>query len=194
MKKYYKQILAVIIIIGVIVCIKSCADRKEPDITVAYIGYDFADRDLFEKNIASVTQGCEDITGDGSFTVDLMEISFNKALNEADKSNAQSKLTRAIGLGSARLYFIDKEYVEKNKDAGVFADISDLGEGILNNLGETVAISLTGNEKLSAIGIENGENMYLAIRIVSEMDTVSDKKINEKNSAAWNIAKNILAN
>lgn len=194
MKKYYKQILAVIIIIGIIVCIKSCVDRKEPDITVAYIGYDFADRDLFEKNIASVTQGCPDITGDGSFTVDLMEVSFNKALNEADKSNAQSKLTRAIGLGSARLYFIDKEYVEKNKDAGVFANISELGEGILNNQGETVAISLAGNEKLSAIGIENGDNMYLAIRIVSEMDTVTDKKINEKNSAVWNMAKNILAN
>lgn len=193
MKKYYKQIFAVIIIIGILVCFKSCIDKKEADITVAYIGYDFVSRNLFEENIQTVARDCEDITGDGEFVVDLMEISFHESLNEADKSNSQGKLTQAVGMGSARVYFIDEEYVLKNKDAGVFADISVLGNGIENENGETVAISLCGNEKISLLGVENGENMYLAIRIVSEMDVAFDENIEKKNDAAWNIAKGILS-
>lgn len=193
MKTRYKWMLAVILVVGILICVKSCADKKESDVTLAYIGYSFADRTLFEENIHTLTTGCEDVNGDGEFRVDLTEISFNESLGTADRENSTAKLASAVGMGNARLYFIAEDYVIRNKTAGVFADLSDLGEGIQNEKGETIAISVHGNEKLLNIGIEPDENMYLAIRIVSEMDEVTDKNIQKKDRAVWTMAKNILS-
>ena len=193
MKKRYKWMFAIVFVVGILICIRSCMVKEESDLTVAYIGYDFVNRSAFEENIYAFTQGCEDITGDGKFNCDIMEISFNDELGTADKSNANQKLANAVGMGKARLYFISEDYVRRNTEAGVFADISSLGEGVKNKKGETIAISVHANKKLLSLGINPDKNMYLAIRIVSEMDTATDKNIQKKDDAAWIIAKNILS-
>ncbi len=193
MKKYYKYIIGAVVIIGLVICFKSCIDKKESDVVIAYIGNDFVNRELFEENISLITDECTDITGDGEFTVELMEISFNEALGYADKSNSDKKLANAIGMGTARLYIMDKNHVLSDKEDGVFADVSHLGEGIRNSAGQTIAISLKGNANLKKIGIDSNEDLYLAIRIVSEVDKAMDKNIAKKDEAVRNMAEAILS-
>lgn len=173
MKKRYKIILALIAAVGVGVCIKSCVDREKADLTLAYIGHGFVDRELFKENRGELENAVGDVDGDGKAVCGIEEISFNENLAPADFSNAMQKLTNAVGQGSARVYITEKSFVEDNKDNDVFADISYLSEeGIKNSAGEVVAIDVSGCEKIAMLGIENGEGMYIAVRKVSEMDSV----------------------
>lgn len=192
MKKWHKVALAVIVIIGILIAVKSCVDKKNPDITFAYIGDGFVNREAFEENVKSLDELVEDIDSDGEKNVDLMEISFNEELGAADRQNAMQKMANALGQGAARVYFIEEKYVINNAEAGVFADISDLGEGYKNSDGETVAISIKDNKKVSLLGIDTDEDIYLAVRIVSEIDELTDKHIDEKHESAMNIARYIL--
>lgn len=191
MKKWHKIALIVIVVVGVLVSVKSCIDKETPDVTVAYIGSNFVDYNAFYENNGDMENVCLDVNNDGEVVVELMEISFNNSLSQSDRENASKKLTNALGAGAARVYFIEEGYVINNASAGVFADLSALGDGLKNSLGEVVAINIQGNEKLEKMGIDTS-NLYLAVRIVSEMDTVTDKNINAKHESAINIAKYIL--
>lgn len=193
MKTRYKVILALIVAVGIIVSIKSCVDREEPDLTIAYVGYDFVNMTLFEENRGEVEEIIGDVDGDGKAVCEMVEISFNENLTSADLSNSKQKLTNAVGQGSARVYIMEKSFVENNKDNEVFADLSYLsGDGITNSEGETVGIDVSGSEMLAMLGIENTEGLYLAVRKVSEMDSVWDKDIDETDAAARRAAEYIL--
>lgn len=192
MKTWHKVAIAIIAIVGVLVSVKSCVDRKTPDLTVAYIGHGFVDYNAFDKNAGSISHLCNDINNDGEINIDIMEISFNDSLAPSDRQNSQQKLANAVGMGAARLYFIEEDFVVNNASSGVFADISTLGDGFRNSDGEVVAISIKGNEKVQQMGIDTDCELYLAVRIVSEMDVITDKTIASKNETAINIAKYIL--
>lgn len=194
MKTWHKIALAVIVIVGVLISVKSCVDKRNADIILAYIGDSFVDREGFEENVGDVEKLCEDINSDGEVHVDLMEISFNEELSQADKQNSEGKLANAVGAGAARVYFIEEKYVMNNASSGVFADISHLGDGFKNASGEVVAISIKGNEKVQKLGIDTSGDLYLAVRIVSEIDTVIDKNIEAKHSLAMKIAEYVLNN
>lgn len=191
MKKWHKIALIVIVVVGVLVSVKSCIDRKTPDITVAYIGSNFVDYNAFYENNRDMANACLDVNGDGEVVVELMEISFNDSLSQGDRENASKKLANAVGAGYARVYFIEKSYVINNASAGVFEDLSSLGDGFKNSDGTVIAIDIDGNKKLEEMGI-NTDGLYLAVRVVSEMDAVTDKGIHEKHESALNIAKYIL--
>lgn len=192
MKTWHKIALVIIVIVGILISIKSCVDKKTSDITLAYIGESFVDRELFDKSVTDLSSVCTDVNSDGEVIIDIMEISFNDSLSEADKQNSESKLTNAIGAGVARVYFIEEKYLINNASSGFFADLSQLGEGFKNASGETVAISIKGNEKVASLGIDTSKNIYLAVRIVSEIDAVMDKNIEKKHSMAMDIAEYIL--
>lgn len=192
MKTWHKIALTVAVVAGLIICVKSCVDKEEVDLNVAYIGDGFVQRELFDQNKSMLESVCNDITGDGEAWVDIMEISFNEELSQADKSNSAGKMTNAVGAGAARVYFIEKPYVVQNASAGVFADISALGDGFKNSEKQTVAISIKGNEKVKKLGIDTDKDIYLAVRIVSEMDSLTDKSIEKKHESAMNVAKYIL--
>ena len=191
MKTWHKIGLVVVVIIGVLMSVKSCVDKKTPDITVAYIGSNFVDYNAFEENSSEIKSVCRDVNGDGEVVIELMEISFNEELSQADKQNSSQKLANAVGAGNARVYFIEKSYVINNASAGIFADLSSLGDGFKNSDGQVVAIDIEGNEKLEKMGIDT-KGLYLAVRIVSQMDAVTDKNIDAKYESALNIAKYIL--
>lgn len=193
MKTRYKVLLAIIAVVGLSVCVKSCIGRKEPDLTLAYVGYDFVNRELFEENKAELEEAVGDVDGNGEAVCEITEISFNENLTSADFSNSQKRMANAVGQGSARVYIMDKTFVEKNKDAEVFADISQMSDkGIKNSAGEVVAVDVSGNEKLARLGIDNGEGMYLSVRKVSEMDYVWNKNTEETDAAAKRAAEYIL--
>ena len=73
MKTWHKAALIIIVIVGVLISVKSCVDRKNPDITMAYIGDGFLDREAFEENKDIVLNSvASDINGDGEFNADMM--------------------------------------------------------------------------------------------------------------------------
>ncbi len=198
MKTWHKIAIAIIVIVGVIVCVKSCMDRKSPDLTIAYIGEDFVNRESYDENVTKLYPFCSDITGDGGISIDIMEISYNDELSHSDKSNSNQKMTNAVGNGAARLYFIEEEYVTKNLDVDVFYDMTNLYDGkrnvITNSSGQIVAISVKGSKKVAELGIEPKENLYIAIRKITEMDDFWVDSVKEQNASAINIAKYILDN
>ncbi len=192
MKSWHKIALAIIVIVGILISVKSCVDKKAADITLAYIGDGFVDREMFEENIGFVERLYEDINSDGEVTIDMMEISFNESLSQADKQNSGGKMANAVGGGAARVYFIEEKYLVNNASSGVFSDISAFGDGFRNSEGEVVGISIKGNEKVGMLGIGVAEDIYLAVRIVSEMDELADKNIEAKHILAMDIAEYIL--
>lgn len=193
MKTWHKWALIIIVVVGVLISVKSCVDRKTPDITLAYIGDGFLDRQAFEENKGIVLgRAGADINGDGEFNADMMEISFNDSLTEADKQNSERKLTNALGVGVARIYFIEGKYLMNNASSGVFEDISRFGDGFKNASGEVVGIEITGNEVAESLGVDITGDIYLAVRIVSEIDTLTDKNIEKKHALAMDIAEYIL--
>lgn len=198
MKTWHKIALAIIVIVGVIVCIKSCMDRKSPDLTIAYIGEDFISREAYDENVTKLSHLCSDITGDGSISIDIMEISYNDELSHSDKSNSNQKMTNAIGNGAARLYFIEEEYVTKNLDVDVFYDLTKLYDGkrsvIKNSSGQIVAIGVKGSKKVAELGIEPKEDLYIAVRKITEMDNFWNNSVQEQTNSAIRIAEYILAN
>lgn len=196
MKTWHKIAIAVIVVVGIAVCVKSCVDKKEPDLTMAYIGKQFVNRDVYEENVKDLYGACKDITGDGEISIDIMEISYNDELSHADKSNANQKMTNAIGNGAARVYFIEKEYVEKNLEVGVFEDLTDFdvsgGKAVRDSSGKVVAIGVEGNKKVRALGIEPTDELYVAIRKITEMDEFWVKDVKTQNESARNVVKYIL--
>ncbi len=192
MKTWHKTALIVIVVVGILISVKSCVDKKTADITLAYIGESFVDRELFSKNVSSLSAVGSDVNSDGEVIIDIMEISFNDSLSEADKQNSESKLTNAIGAGVARVYLIEEKYLINNASSGVFAELSQFGEGFKNADGEVCGISVKDNEKVKSLGIDTSKNLYLAVRIVSEIDALMDKNIEKKHSMAMDIAEYIL--
>lgn len=193
MKTWHKAALIIIVIVGVLISVKSCVDRKPPDITMAYIGDGFLDREAFEENKDIVLNSvASDINGDGEFNADMMEISFNESLTEADRQNSGRKLTNALGAGVARIYFIEGKYLMNNASSGVFEDISRFGDGFKNASGEVVGIAITGNEVAESLGVDTKGDIYLAVRVVSEIDALTDKNIEKKHALAMDIAEYIL--
>ncbi len=194
MKTWHKIALCVIVVIGVLISVKSCVDRKEADLALAYIGEGFVDYSTFENGRTDLEKLCEDVNSDGEVVVDLIEISFNEELGQADRQNAYQKMTNAVGYGAARVYILEEQFVISNASSGVFANLAELGDGFKNADGETVAISVKGNERIKKLGIDPDEDVYLAVRVVSEIDTVTDKDIDKKNACAMKVAEYILNN
>ncbi len=189
MKKWHKVALILAVVIGIAVCVKSCVGKVEADIFIAYIGNNFVSQEKFNENVKELENVCHDLTDDGVVNVSLMEIVFNEDLNQEE---ARRKMTNAIGLGTARVYVLTAPYVILNSAYDVFEDLSHFGDGFKNADGQTVAISLEGNEKAEKLGFPKNERLYLAVRKVSEMDSAMDKDIEKKHDCAMKIAEYIL--
>ena len=76
MKKFFSGkrlviILAAVILIGVIVAVKSCTDRIEPDLTISYIGENYFNSDTFCEKSYKLAEAVPDINGDGAKEVEL---------------------------------------------------------------------------------------------------------------------------
>ena len=79
-----------------------------------------------------------------------------------------------------------------NASSGVFEDISRFGDGFKNASGEVVGIAITGNEVAESLGVDTKGDIYLAVRVVSEIDALTDKNIEKKHALAMDIAEYIL--
>lgn len=192
----WKIAIAAVIVIGITVCVKSCADRREADLRMAYIGYGFVNMEKFE-GAEGLFEAVGDVNGDGAAICEMVEISFNETLSSADFANSQQKLMNAVGNGNSRVYIINKKFLDANLENDVFADISFFArpsdKEVTDAEDKTIAISLEGNEKIKELGIDQNEELYIAVRKVSEMDGVMYKNIEELDAAAQRAVQYILS-
>lgn len=169
------------VLLGVIVAAKSCASRVEADLVISYIGEGYFDSEAFYANVSPLEDALDDITGDGAKKAEAVSISFSSNLTAAQEQANLTKMSMSMGHGDSRVYFIEKNYCMRYAEQDILADLSefDFGEAktLSNSKGEIYAVSIRDNPFVKELGIDDTENLYIALRKVSEMDTVEFENI-----------------
>lgn len=197
-------ILAIIILIGVIVAVRSCTQRVEPDLVISYIGENYFSSETFYNNSRELASAVPDINGDGENEVELTVISFNSNLTAAQEQSNNAKMTMSMGQGKSRLYLMDEQYcqhyIDEADEIPVLADLTDLapeGVGTLSDSeGRVYAIDVSGNALLKKLGLDETDGVYAAMRAITEMDYVNYKNPTpeQMNKAAEDVLLYILNN
>ncbi len=173
-------ILAVAALLGVIVAVRSCTSRVKPDLIISYIGENYFSSEAFYDNVSVLEEVIDDINGDGKKYIEISVIPFTSNVTAAQQQSNLAKNTMSVGQGKSRVYIIDKAYAQniyKNQD--VLADLSDFvseGDDVLTDEnGVVYAISVEGNKLLEKLGLDDSEDVYIALRKITEMDHVNYK-------------------
>ncbi len=203
MKKFFSGkrlcvILIILTLIGVLVAVRSCTDKVEADLTIAYIGEGFFNSDVFYPASDEIEKAIDDINGDGERNIELVTITFNNNITASQEQSNMAKMTFAMGQGQSRLYLFDKNYCNYYADNEILADLSAFAgdnEVLVNGEGKVYGISVTDNPVLKRLGLDGGE-VYASIRAITEMDYVNYKNPGpeEMNKAAEDVLLYILEN
>ncbi len=203
MKKFFSGkklyvILIVLTFIGVLVAVRSCTERVEADLTVAYIGEGLFNSDVFYPASHEIEDVIDDINGDGERNIELVTITFNNNITASQEQSNMSKMTLTMGQGQSRLYFFDKNYCNYYADSEILADLSDFAgdnDVLVNSEGKVYGVSVSNNPVLKRLGLDGGE-VYASIRAITEMDYVNYKNPGpeEMNKAAEDVLLYILEN
>ena len=190
-------ILVIITVIGIIVAVRSCTEKVDADLTIAYIGDELFNSDVFYPAAPEIEAEIDDINGDGKRKIELVTITFNKNITFSQEQSNMAKMTMSMGQGQSRLYFMDKEYCERYADSEILMDISDIAGGrevLTNEQGKVYAISMNGNNNLRRLGLIDTSEVYAAVRAITEMDYINFKNPGpeEMNEAAMDVLMYIL--
>ncbi len=195
-------ILAVVALIGIIVAVRSCARRVEPDLTISYIGENYFNSDAFYENVSTLKDAVGDINGDGKKEIELAVISFTTNLTASQEQSNNIKLQMSMGQGQSRLYLMDKQYcqhyIDENDEIPVLADLTDYApEGVktlADSEGRVRGIDVSGSRVLAKLGLSDSKDVYIAMRTITEMDYVNFKNPTpeEMNKAAEDVLMYIL--
>ena len=198
MKKFFSGkrlliILAAATIIGVVVAVHSCSNRVEPDLTISYIGEGYFSSDEFYAAVPMLGDVIEDINGDRKKEIELVTINFNSNLTASQQQSNMAKMTMSMGQGKSRLYFMDRQYCEYYADEEILVDLTELvpegAQTLVNSKGEVYGISIEGNPVMRELGLYDTENVYVAMRAITEIDYVNYKNPGpeEMNKAAEDV-------
>lgn len=202
MKKFFSGkrlyvILVILTLLGVIVAVRSCTERVEADLTIAYIGEKLFNSDVYYPAAEEIEAEIDDINGDGKRKIELVTITFNNNLTSAQEQSNMAKMTMTMGQGQSRLYFMDKNYCEYYADDEILADLSAFAEGndvLINDQGKVYGVSVADNAVLKRLGMDDSEGVYAAVRAITEMDYVNYKNPGpeEMNKAAEDVLLYLL--
>ncbi len=191
-------ILAAAIVLGVVVAVRSCVTRIEPDLTLSYIGESYFDSEKFYAEASLLEDKIEDVNGDGNKKVELAVIAFMSALTASQEQNNLTKLTMSMGSGQSRVYLMDEAYCMRYADSEFLADLSEYADGaasvLQNSEGKIYGISVAGNPLLAQIGLADTEGVYIALRAVTELDGVNFKNIDDIDKQARVLLRYIINN
>ena len=183
-----------VLIIGVIVAVRSCAGRKKPDMIITYIGENYFDSDRFYAESDRLSGGIDDVNGDGERIAELVTISFGTSLTQSQEQNNYTRLTMSIGGGESRVYIMDKAYAARFADSEFLADVSEYAgeDALINDAGKVYGISVEGNGLLRSLGLDDTENVYIALRAVTELDSATNDNIARIDAGARKILQYII--
>lgn len=103
-----------------------------------------------------------------------------------------------MGQGESRIYIMDKAYCLRYEDDEILADLSeylpDGADALVNSQGKIYAIGVEGNSVLEELGLFDTENVYIALRAITEMDYVNFKSPTpeEIDKTARNVIEQII--
>ena len=123
---YYKwhSIIAVILIIGIIVGISSCINRKKVDLCIYYFSYDPLAYNEDNINLHNaLLPYVEDFDGDGTVRLEIQNYYVG------DKSNSKDQISQfntELQGGSALLILMDKTGMEQMVDTAYLGNIIDI--------------------------------------------------------------------
>ena len=189
-------LLALVITAGVAVAVRSCAAREKPDLTLTYIGENYFSSDRFYDARRLIEDNIDDVNGDGKRVAEIAVISFGTNITGAQEQNNLTRLTMSMGGGESRIYIMDKGYAVRYADSEVLADVADFasGDALTNADGKVYAVSVEENPVLERLGLSDSEDVYIALRAVTEMDGVNFKNIDAIDAAARKAYKYIIKN
>ncbi len=189
-------LLALVITAGVAVAVRSCAAREKPDLTLTYIGENYFSSDRFYDARRLIEDNIDDVNGDGKRVAEIAVISFGTNITGAQEQNNLTRLTMSMGGGESRIYIMDKGYAVRYADSEVLADVADFasGDALTNADGKVYAVSVEGNPVLERLGLSDSEDVYIALRAVTEMDGVNFKNIDAIDAAARKAYEYIIKN
>ncbi len=193
-------LLAIAVILGAAVAVKSCVERVKADITVSYIGESYFDSELFYENSSLLDEAVGDVNGDGKINTEIVVISIGTSLTSSQEQANLAKMSVSMGQGESRVYLMDKVYCQRYADEEILADLSDfradssVTDVLVNSSGKVYGISVEGNPLVEKLGLSDTKDVYLALRSVTEMDSVNFKNIEKIDEAAKNTAKLIISN
>ena len=92
---------------------------------------------------------------------------------------------------------MDKAYAARFADSEALADVAGLASGgkvLTNESGKAYAVSVEGNPVLERLGLSDTEDVYIALRAVSEMDGINFENIDAIDASARKAFEYIIKN
>lgn len=204
MKKFFSGkrlyiILAVAAILGIIVAVRSCSSKVEPDLVISYVGENLFSSDKFYENIPTLRDVIDDVNGDGKKEIELATITFTTNITASQEQANMSKMNMSMGMGESRLYLMDKQYCQHYADTdsefimdltGLIPDGMDV---ITNDQGKIYGVSVENNAVLEKLGLDTTE-VYASLRAITKMDHINFKNPGpeEMNKAAEDVLLYII--
>lgn len=135
-----------------------CATRTEYDLKITAVTEQnlvLSQTEALQKDAESIVT---DATGNGVNEVFFMPLSMNEGTDAQTLQVMHTKFTVELAMPESYVFIISKKYVEQVPESDIF-ESCDVWAG--GNPGEYL-VSLAGNEKLTALGI-NTEDLYLGV-------------------------------
>lgn len=174
---YYKwHIFCVLFIIfALVTTLHQCATRPNYDLKITAV----TEQDLVLGQQDAIRTEAENIvtdaTGNGINEVYFMPISMNDQRDAQMMQANFAKFTAEVSMPEAYVFILSKKFAEQVAESEIF-ETADVWAG--GNEGEYL-VSLDGNEKLTALGIDT-EELYLGV-----VKLFDDKKDDEVEKARY---------
>lgn len=166
---YYKwhTIIGGLLIVFLLITLVECVQKKNPDLTAAYAGYEYISTDEFQNDLSSIVG---DVNGDGIEYVFCDNITIPLEVKTEQDLMMNQKLMLLFVDGETRLFIMDRDFIE------VYADGFENLEGILpedklkgafESGGNKIAVSTLNCPMLEKYGLSK-ENLYMGIISMNE--------------------------
>ena len=172
---YYKFYLLAFAVVAIVtaVCIKSCVDRVNPDISVILLTENtILDDDLtkFETALGKYT---EDYNNNGRVDVSVISITIGSQDTQYNYT-MQQKLMAEIAAGDSFIYVSDDKGFDRFIEIDALGDIKSLSANTVKD-GKAVSVNtkdILGDTEIGTLP----ESLYFSIRVYSEKDAAKENK------------------
>lgn len=148
-----------------------CNRRKNPDLCIGYVSYDYRDHTILEQELSKEVG---DDNGDGRSYVMVDSVVMNEIPVTDQDSMLAQKVSVMFVSGDYRMYIMDKEFFEVEMYNEMFMDLSDLiSEDVKENaykiMGKPIAVKTTDCKFLQDVKF-SGEELYVGLTAIADPD------------------------
>ena len=185
---YYKwhTIAGVFVLILLVSTLVECAQKKTPDLTVAYVGYDYVQTDGFRDDLSALVG---DVNGDGTEYVFCDNVTIPREIKSEQDMMMSQKLMLMFVDGETRLFIMERDFLDAYGDS--FEDLDGiLPAGKLEDAfeygGRKIAVSTLECPQLAKYGLSK-EGLYMGIISLNE----NNKKFAENYQTSVKLIKEL---